>query len=90
MQPTLLLALISTAVLSSLPAGVLAAPTEPSQPDPALQTRQYYDGPCSHTECGATRVNCRDIRLWCVAYPSFSQPEGYEGWGVEGPRTRSD
>ncbi|KAI0903304.1 hypothetical protein F4824DRAFT_481440 [Ustulina deusta] len=80
MQSTILFALLSTAILSSSPTAVLAAPAEMSpraeQPDAILETRQYYDGPCSHTDCGVSRINCRDIRLWCVAYPTFSQPQG--------------
>ncbi|KAI0118377.1 hypothetical protein GGR51DRAFT_499362 [Nemania sp. FL0031] len=77
MQSTIFLALLSTAIL---PFAVLAAPTEMSpRLEPlasSLETRQFYDGPCSHTDCGVTRINCRDRRMWCVAYPSFDAPEG--------------
>ncbi|KAI0535999.1 hypothetical protein GGR58DRAFT_503721 [Xylaria digitata] len=70
MQSTVLLALISTALFGSFPAAVLAAPAEMgarlAQPDSdsPLEARQYYDGPCSHTDCGVNRINCRDRRLW--------------------------
>ncbi|KAI0428204.1 hypothetical protein F5Y09DRAFT_313679 [Xylaria sp. FL1042] len=77
MQPTILLAFLSTAILNSF---VLAAPagmnSRAEEPASTLQTRQYYDGPCSHTDCGVNRINCRTISLCCVAYPSFSKPEG--------------
>ncbi|GAW26181.1 hypothetical protein SAMD00023353_2301190 [Rosellinia necatrix] len=80
MQPTVLLAVLTTALLGSFPSSALAVPTEigarSAQPAALLETRQYYDGPCSHTDCGVDRINCRDRRLWCVAYPSFDQPKG--------------
>ncbi|KAI0877906.1 hypothetical protein GGS24DRAFT_445482 [Hypoxylon argillaceum] len=80
MQPAVLLTLLSAFIFSSLPNAVLAAPAGVSprseQPDSLLETRQYYDGPCSHTDCGVDRINCRGRSQWCVAYPSFSAPEG--------------
>ncbi|KAI8946538.1 hypothetical protein F4801DRAFT_564076 [Xylaria longipes] len=76
MQPTIF-TLLSTAILGSFPSAVLAAPVETSpRSAPSLETRQYYDGPCSHTDCGVSRINCRDRRLWCVAYPSSNMPQG--------------
>lgn len=79
MQRTILLTLFSTALLGPLSLA-LAAPAEMSvrseDPGSSLETRQYYDGPCSHTDCGVGRINCRDRSLWCVAYPSFDKPEG--------------
>ncbi|KAI1187308.1 hypothetical protein F5B17DRAFT_400181 [Nemania serpens] len=87
MQPKITLAVVTIAILGSLPSAVLGAPAAASPraevPDSTpllsslgLGARQYYDGPCSHTDCGAERVNCRDRRLWCVPWPSFSMPEG--------------
>ncbi|KAI0863536.1 hypothetical protein F4860DRAFT_468676 [Xylaria cubensis] len=76
MQSTILLALLSTAFLNTFPIKVLGAPAEMSpRSAPSLETRQY-NGPCSHTDCGATHINCRDRFLWCVAYPSSSMPQG--------------
>ncbi|KAI1734822.1 hypothetical protein F4680DRAFT_437112 [Xylaria scruposa] len=76
MQPTIFLTLLSTALLSSFPSTVLAAPAEMSpRSASSLETRQY-NGPCSHTDCGVTHTNCRNSFLWCVAYPSSSNPQG--------------
>ncbi|KAI1755710.1 hypothetical protein F4782DRAFT_486649 [Xylaria castorea] len=76
MQPTILLTLLSTVLLSSFPRAVLAAPAEISPRSASLLEIRQYDGPCSHTDCGVTHINCRDRRLWCVAYPSSSMPQG--------------
>ncbi|KAI0437497.1 hypothetical protein F4803DRAFT_538584 [Xylaria telfairii] len=77
MQPTILLTLLSTALISTFSNAVFAAPTEMNpRSASSLETRQYYTGPCSHTDCGVTRINCRDRRLWCVAYPTFNMPQG--------------
>jgi hypothetical protein len=72
MQFRTLVALLTLAVVPS----ALAAPLDSATTE--LEARQYYDGPCAHEDCGVERINCRapEIRMWCVRYPSVSQPEG--------------
>lgn len=82
MQSKILLTLLSTAATLFF-SSVTAAPTAGVSDvvgvraeKPTLEERQYYDGPCSNTDCGVNRVNCRNSGLWCVAYPRFDMPEG--------------
>ncbi|KAK5633999.1 hypothetical protein RRF57_009713 [Xylaria bambusicola] len=69
----------SKIILSLLLSTILAAPAtevvDIRAENPTL-LEEYYNGPCSNTDCGVNRVNCRASRLWCVKYPSFDMPQG--------------
>ncbi|KAI1496632.1 hypothetical protein F5X99DRAFT_399880 [Biscogniauxia marginata] len=60
--------LTSVTALLALVVSAMAAPRN-------ITPRQYYDGPCSPSNCGASGRVCSSGYL-CVRYPSISAPEG--------------